>query len=190
MATLRDIAELEAEILAAGLRGITKQQILEALTSLSDVQGILNISNAPADPLDPQAVNVPLSGPYQNFDQWERTRDTKGVQEGPTVGVAPFEYYEIRNGGSGNWNAMARLKGSCDTAGTVRIRLMLVEGGTVENSQPYNDKEVVVADGKFDLEFHAMIKNVAVGDRLLMQVRGPNGGVITLEEGHFWVKRG
>lgn len=190
MATLKDIETLQAEIEAKGFRGITKTELLDALESLADVQAIMNISNGPRNPLLPGAVNFTCSGAWQTFDLWERSTDTKGVQEQPTPGSPPFDSYRIRSGGAGNWKGVARLKGQCDTDGTVRIRFARILTDQTVDQISFRDQKDVVAGQEFGLDFHALKKGILANEKLIMQIRGPSGGVVTVHEAHFLVERG
>jgi len=184
MATLREIAALQAEIEAAGLRGLTEEPLLEALQSLADVQAIMSISNGAVE----YTFTTSAWGPI--FDLWEDNTDTQGVQEGPTPGTPPYEHYLIKPNGGGNWKLSGRLRGTCDTPGTIRIRPCAVRLDTTIDSFGFNDLETVVADGKFDLSFEALTLNRVGGEKLALQPRGPNGGKVTIVTGHLVVKRG
>ena len=190
MATLKDIATLQQELLDAPFRGITKTEFIDALESVADVQGILNISNAPRDPLDVDAVNFTCSGAFETFNLWERSTDTRGVQEQPVPGTPPFDSYRIRNGGAGNWNATARLKGQSDTNGLIRIRFAKILVDSSIDTEPFRDQIDAVAGEEFNLSFHSLKKNILADEKLIMQIRGPAGAVVTVHEAHFWVKRG
>ena len=186
MADLREIVPLQAEIEGAGQRGITKDQILEAIQSLATVQGDMWISNG----------SVPFTfvgsawGPI--FDEWEDNTDQQGVQEGPNPGTAPYEHYRVRPNGGGVWTISGRLKGTCDSAGTVWIRPVIVSAdGLSTNTFGHIDKSTVTAGGEFNLSFTDAITDSLVEDeKMALQFRGPNGGIATIVTGHLVVKRG
>lgn len=185
MATLREIADIQADIDAAGQRGVTKTFINDSLESLADVQGVLSISNG--------AVNYTFTtsawGPI--FDEWTTQDDVKGVQEGPTPGTPPYEHYLIKTNGGGNYKMSGKLKGVCDTAGTIRIRPAAIRTDTTIESFGYNDIDVNVgAGGKFDLSFEGLTFNRVAGEKLCMQIRGPNTGIVTIVTGYLSIKRG
>jgi len=185
MATLREIAALQAEIEAAGFRGLTEQPLLEALQSLSTVQADMWISNGSVD-----FTFVGSSwGPI--FDEWEDNTDTQGVQEGPNPGTAPYEHYLIKPNGGGIWAMSGRLKGTCDTVGTVWVRPVIVRTDLTLDSFGHIDKSTILAGGEFDLSFTGVTTRVLLeGEKMALQFRGPNGGVATIVTGHLVVKRG
>lgn len=193
MATLRDIATFQAEITALPVasRGISKETFIDLLESLSDVQGLLNINNAPRDPADAAAVNVACTGAWETFAVWERSVDTKGLQEQPTPGTAPFNGFLLKAGGAGNWKTHCYLKGQCDTDGLIRIRFARVlTDDTVDPDAMFSDREDVLTGKEFKLNFTALKKNMAVGEIMLMQIRGPTGAVVTVHEAEFESQRG
>lgn len=184
MASLREIADLIAQIDSAGFRGNAKDVLTDALQSLADVQAIMSISNGAVE----YTFITSAWGPI--FDLWEDNTDTQGVQEGPNPGTPPYEHYLIKPNGGGNWKLSGRLRGTCDTPGTIRIRPCAVRLDTTIDSFGFNDLETVVADGSFDLSFEGLTLNRVAGEKLALQPRGPNGGVATIVTGYLVVKRG
>lgn len=193
MATLKDIAAFKTEIesLPVGQRAIKRDMLLDMLESLSDVQGLLNINNAPRDPADAAAVNVTCTGAWETFAVWGRSVDTKGLQEQPTPGTAPFNGFMLKAGGAGNWKTHCYLKGQCDTDGLIRIRFARVlTDDTVDPDAMFSDREDVLTGKEFKLNFTALKKNMVAGEIMLMQIRGPNGAVVTVHEAEFESQRG
>ena len=47
MATLKDISDFQAELLAKGFREIDENDLVDMLQSLANVQGVLSVNNAP-----------------------------------------------------------------------------------------------------------------------------------------------
>lgn len=185
MADLREVVPLQAEIEGAGQRGITKDQILEIIQSISTVQADMTISNGSVDFTFVGSAWGPI------FDEWEDNTDTQGVQEGPTPGTPPYEHYLIKPNGGGIWAMSGRLKGTCDTAGTVWVRPVIVRTDLTLDSFGHIDKSTILAGGEFDLSFTGATTRVLLeGEKMALQFRGPNGGIATIVTGHLVVKRG
>lgn len=185
MANLRDIAELQAEIEALPFRGINKERLLETLESLADVQAVLYINNL--------AVPYTLSGAFAIFDQWQTSRDTKGVQEQPTPGTPPFDGLLLKANAGGTWNSMLHMTCVADASVTIQARLAIVDAdGLTVFSEPFRDSCDATAGVEFALGFHGMSKNVLPQQKLIVQMRaqGNPGTGIIVSNAQFWTKRG
>ena len=84
---LRDIKELEAEIEAAGLRGITKQQILDSLRSQAKVAASLSLRN--------DATQTTVAG-WNRLDLFDTARSTQGIFDGLTDETDPGAWVQVR----------------------------------------------------------------------------------------------
>ena len=174
---LRDIKELEAEIEAAGLRGITKQQILDALKSQSKVGGAMSINAGD--------TGFTLAGGWNRIDTWNRSIDTQGVQDGLADETDAGGWYRIRNAAAGDYTCSAAIRFTGSLAGEYEIRI-----GHAGGTTPYHDAVTIEAGVEAQLAIAAaVIKDVARGERLQLEMRGPNGSTVTISYGQFGVWR-
>ena len=181
--TLRDIRELETEIEAAGLRGITKQQILDALKSQAKVGGCMSINGG--------TTPFTLSGgSWNRINVWERSVDTQGVQNGLVQPVDPGGYYKIRNVAGGDYTVGAYLRFTASLAATYEIRVAVIQEDLTVKSSPYHDAVTLTAGAMGILTLqNGIIKDVSRNERIQLEIKGVNNSQITITHGQFGVQR-
>lgn len=180
--TLRDIRELEAEIEAAGLRGITKQQILDALKSQAKVGGCMSINGG--------TTPITIAGGWNRIDTWDRSIDTHGVKDGLTDATDPGGWYRISNAASGDYTVTGSIRFTATSAGTYEMRVAIVQEDLIVKTTPYRDAVTITAGGGGVLSIAGgVIKDVARKERLQLEIKGPNGSQVTIAYGQFGVQR-
>jgi len=182
---LRVIAELEADIEARGLRGVTKQDLLDILKSQAKVAGTLNINKATS----PDTDIVILPG-WNRIDVWEASRDTQGVQDGLNDTPAKGRF-KIKNNADGDYTVSATLRFTVDTAGLYEIRVEKVEADEITTSDTlWQDAATLEVGEQGHLAIaSALIKNVLKNEYLQLSIKGPNGSTVTINYGQFGVQR-
>jgi len=178
---LRDIKELSAAIEAAGLRGIGKQEILDALQSQIKVGGCFSIRDGVAP--------IVIAAGWNRIDTWERSIDTQGVRDGLADPTDPGGWYRISNAAAGDYTISATIRFTADVAGDYTIRAAIDDGTTVNNTV-YHDAVTVEAGGTGHLAIAAaVLKDVSRNERLQLEIKGPNGASVTIQYGQFGIQR-
>lgn len=183
---LRDIKELEAEIEAAGLRGITKQQILDSLRSQAKVAASLSLRD--------DATQTTVAG-WNRLDLFDTARSTQGIFDGLTDETDPGAWVQVRNAAAGDYTCDMALRFTADTNGTYEFRITYatdtaVPGTYVGQFSPYRDAVTVVAGEVAHVAIAAaLLKDVARNERLQVEYKGPNNSVITGHKGQFGAQR-
>lgn len=179
MADLKKIQGLIDDIEGAGLRGVLKQWIADLVLSLSSVYGVSYLTNP--------ATTFTTDGSWTNFDQWEQSRDTRGLVEDLAEG-----WYTLKANADGKWEVEGFLYCTVDTAGTYRWRPRLIRAdlSEVTLTQPI---ELDLSAGE-KVFFHAIgltsaANDALQGDHLVMQMRTPNGAIVTPHFGSFRCQR-
>lgn len=183
---LRDVREIEAEIEAAGLRGITKQQILDTLRSQAKVAASLSLRE--------DATQTTVAG-WNRLDLFNTARSTQGVFDGVEDATDPGAWVQVRNAAAGDYTCDCSLRFSADTDGTYDFRITYASDEAVPDTyesqfSPCMDSVTVVAGEVAHVAIiAALLKDVARDERLQVEYRGPNGSVITGHVGQFGVQR-
>ena len=179
---LKAIADLQGEIESAGLRGIGKQALLDTLQSLAKVAGTMS--------LDAPSIAEPLSAGWNRVDIWNRSRDTQGVKDGLDSPQDPGGWYKINRAASGDYSCNASIRFTTDTDGLYQMRISKVLGNGDPGGNSDFDAVDTVAGITTQLTIvSSLLKNVDNDDRLQVEVKGPNGAVITALFGQFGVSR-
>lgn len=187
---LREIKDIEAEVEAAGLRGITKQQILDALRSQAKVGGAMSINGG--------TTPMTIAAGWNRIDAWERSIDTQGVADGLAYVTDPGGWYRVSNAAAGDYTCSAAIRALVSDAGDYEIRLATVDDQdpAVKSTTPYHDKVTASADQVIHLSIAAaVIKDMGVADNgvrkryLQLEIKGPNGADVTIQYGQFGVWR-
>ena len=180
---LKAIAALQAEIEAAGPRGITKQEILDTLQSLAKVGGTLSIKDGTDTYL--------IAAGWNRIDVWSAARDTQGVKDGLDDPTDPGGWYEIKPAAAGDYTVNASVRFTTDTDGEYSIRVGIKDGVTGElSSAPYQDAVTTVAGITTQLSISVgIVKGLGKNDRIYLEMRGENGAVVTPVYGQFGIVR-
>jgi hypothetical protein len=179
---LRDIKEIEAEIEAAGLRGITKQQILDTLRSQAKVGGTLSVKDGDTP--------LTIAGGWNRIDVWTRSIDTQGIKDGLTDETDAGGWYRVSNAAAGDYTCSASVRFTVDTDGDYDFRIAIVDDQGAVSTTPYQDSASVLAGGVGHVAIAgAVLKNVGRNERLQLEVRGPNGSQVTITYAQFGVQR-
>ena len=179
---LRAIADIQAEVETAGFRGINAQTLLDTLQSLVKVAGTMSLDDPISTP--------PIGAGWNRVDIWDQSRDTQGVKDGLDDPDDPGGWYRINRVASGDYSCNANLRFTTDLEGLYQMRIARVD----ENGDPLtsSDQDVVDAPAGVTVQLtivSALIKNVDNGNKLQVEVKGPNGAVITGLYGQFGVQR-
>lgn len=185
--TLRDIRELEAEIEAAGLRGITKQQILDSLRSQAKVAGVLSVR-------DGVTAQTTVAG-WNRLDLFDTSRDTQGVAEGLTDPTDPGGWYFVRNAAKGDFTCSLFARVTSDTDGDYDFRITTANDSAVPDTwesafSPVIDTVALVAGVEGTVNIAAsMMKDVQAQERIQVEFRGPNNSQVTVSTAQFGIQR-
>ena len=179
---LKSISELQAEVESAGYRGISAQTLLDTLQSLAKVAGTMVLN----DPL-PQAA---LSQGWNRVDGWSLSFDTQGVKSGLDDPTDPGGYYSINVNAGGDYTCSAMLRFVSDIDGLYELRIAKRDSGGSASYIQYQDAINVVAGDTAQLNIASgLIKGVSNDDRLQLEIKGPNGAVVTAVYAQFGVQR-
>ena len=179
---LRDIKEIESEIEAAGLRGITKQQILDSLRSQAKVGGALSIKDG--------TTPFTIAGGWNRIDVWTRSVDTQGIKDGLADETDAGGWFRISNAAAGDYTCSASVRFTVDTDGDYDIRIAVVDDQGAVSTTPYLDSVSVVAGASSHMAIAgAVLKDIGRDERLQLEMRGPNGSQVTITNGQFGVQR-
>jgi len=182
---LQDTAELSADIEGRGKRQITKQDLLDLIESLASVGGTLNTNGGSSPEQD-----IVGTGSWQRIDAWERSIDTKGVQDGLRDETDPGGWFKVRNKGSGTWSINTVLRFTTNKPGTYRFRVAKVLADGTAVTTPFQDRTSLEAGEQGHVAIiGARIKNVLAGEKLQVEMRAPNGAIVTLQEAQFAADR-
>jgi hypothetical protein len=179
---LKPISTLQTELETAGNWGITKQALLDILQSLVKVGGSMSITAG--------TTPITLGANWKRIDTWERSIDTQGVVAGLNDATDPGGYYRVPPAGVGDYSISASVRATVSVAGDYELRLVTVLDG-VTTVTPYRDKVAVPAGST---TFHMMIgngtvKNILPQTRMQLEIKGPNGAVVTITHGSWGVLR-
>ena len=183
---LRDINELEAEIESAGLRGITKQQILDSLRSQAKVSGSLCLR---ANVLQTTAAG------WNRLDVFDTARSTQGIFDGLDDVTDPGAWFQIRNAAAGDYICDFVLRFTAATAGKYDFRIThatdaVTPGVYVGEFSPYQDSVTLTAGQMAHVAISsALLKDVARNERIQIEYKGPNNSIITAHFGQFGAQR-
>ncbi|MEW8253767.1 MAG: hypothetical protein AB2747_05395 [Candidatus Thiodiazotropha taylori] len=178
MATLRDIDQAVAELEAAGPRSTTKEMVANLLFSLARVGGVMFKRNG-TDPMT-------IAAGWNRIDTWDNMRDTRGVQDGLQDTTDPGGWMKVRNAGSGMWIGSASIRFNTDTAGRYEIRIGHLDDTGAVIVEPYQDEaEFPAGNDNLMVVSQFLIKNLLAQHKLQLEIRGPNGAVITITHGQF-----
>jgi len=182
---LRDIKDLQDELDAAGPRGVTKQDLLDALQSQAKVGGSFSI-NAGAAP-DEQLT---LAGGWNRIDCWQRSIDTQGVQDGLQDADGAKGRYRIANAAAGDYTVDAFLRFTPDTDGTYEIRFAVDDGAGNMTTSPYHDAVTTTAGTEALLIVNnGVIKGLGGNQYLQLEIRGPTGANLIISYGQWGCQR-
>lgn len=187
---LRDIREIETEIESVGLRGITKQQILDSLRSQAKCGGTMSIFDG--------VTPFIIAPGWNRVDVWKRSIDTQGVADGLNDATDPGGWYKITNAAAGDYTITCALRCHVTSAGAYEVRVAVVtdQDPAVILTTPYRDKVIAEENSVIHLAVAAgIVKDMGVNvegvrKRLLqVEMRGPNGSTVTPLYGQFGVWR-
>ncbi len=181
MASLQQIAEFITDIESRGQRGIVQADFADALYSLANPAGVMQVSN-------PSGANVTGSNDWVRFDGWESSVDTKGVQD--QLGSSEGSFLIKPNGG-GDYLVWVFLRFILDSIGEVRLRPRheLAAGGSESFLIIDRDTFNASTPGCF-LSVGPMLKKGFVeNDKITTELYVDSGTVLTPRYGTFGVMR-
>jgi hypothetical protein len=175
MATLREIQAFITDIESRDPEGrsITQEDFANVLQSLAKVGGAMAYEGAPSP--------VVIGAGWNRLDVFANSFDTQGLLSGITDIGDPGGWYEVRNQGAGDYTVSAMVRFTADTAGLYELRATKAtfDGANwISDFSVYQDAVTVVGGEEVVLQIAAaIIENAVTGDRLQMEVRGPNPAI-------------
>ena len=188
---IKDIRQLEADIEAGGLRAITKQDILDILSSLAPINVVYSIKDG----------ETPTNDFTLTSGQWNRmdipgmdVAGSGGVIEGPNDGTDPGGWLEFTANGAGHWNAMLTIKFLASDIGKYSIRLTRVDSVGGEATTDYINRHTTTAVGEEVVMSvgPGKLRDLENNERLQFSIRGAAGAAsatITVLYMNMWFFR-
>lgn len=181
MATLKTVQDLLSSIDTTGSRGSTGTKIQDLIESLASVYGHMALSS-------PGTTHT-CNNAWQTFAEWTTSRDTRGVTEDLLAGE-----YTLAEGGGGQWEIMVDLAFSVNTTGTYRLRPRSELADTTEVAMGADSARVESVTAGSTVKWSligvtGVGSDLDTGGKLYVQIRGPNGALITPIHGYFRARR-
>ncbi len=175
---LREVQELQDAVEASGFRGTRKQDLLDTLQGQAKIGGAFHLNGGAAD--------FTIVNGWNRLDVWTAAVDTQGIKDGTADATDPGGWFGITNPGAGDYDFRASFRFSATLAGEYEIRVAYVESDGTINNTPFHDAFVLGAGGSGQLVIAAGVrKNLLKDERLQLEMRAPNGSVITPLFGAF-----
>jgi hypothetical protein len=172
--TLSSIPALQDDITAEGFRSVNKQYLNDILQSNAKVAGCFSISAG--------TVPIILAPSWNRVDIWERSIQTQGLIDGLDDLVDPGGWYEIDDDTAGDYTMGGTVRFTGDLAGAYNVQI----GG----ASVYRDSVTIVAGGEGKISFtNCIVNQVLSGEKIQMEVSGPNGAVMLITYSQFGIVR-
>lgn len=166
--------------LSKGNRGITAEFIKEMIQSMVGITGVMTTTNGSAPIL--------CDGKWKRIDTWEKSIDTRGVQDGLKE-IIPEGWYKIKNHADGDWTYRGMVRIIVDKAGKYRMRAVLVNIDESISILGSRDQALFEVDEEKLLIIEGFKKNIERGQKIQLEIRGPNEGSATVTFGYFAIDR-
>lgn len=181
------IESVQSDVSGAGAYGITKAMLLSLISQLADA--VESNSGVAAAMWSKNSEGAPLTiaGGWNRMDVCTNGRSTRGVFDGLDDATDAGSWFDVRRAGAGDYVVTAKLRFSVDTAGEYEVRVAsFTDGGSYSGVGP---EDAAMADAGDQIVMAlggVLVKNVTrdqddnpTDDRLCLQMRGPNGAVVT-----------